>query len=53
MSRTRLVSVIAVLIFLFFVGLAYINDNIFLEKIIICSAIVGMTIVFSNAKESY
>lgn len=41
-SKSTLLPILGLLVFSFFIGLSYFNNHIFLDKILLCSVIVGM-----------
>lgn len=41
-NKSKVVSLIGLSILLFFIALSYFNDQLFFEKLIICSAILGI-----------
>jgi hypothetical protein len=48
-SKSNLLSALGLVVLLFFIGLAYLNNSIFLDKIILCSLIFGM-VLFSKLR---
>lgn len=42
LSKSKILAIISGLILLFFITLAYFNNHIFLDKIVLCSVIIGM-----------
>lgn len=41
-SKSTLLPILGLLVFIFFIALSYFNNHIFLDKILLCSVIGGM-----------
>lgn len=51
-TKTKILPIIGLLVLVFFMGMSYVNDYIFLDKIVICSFILGMVFLIKMRAES-
>lgn len=43
-SKSTFLSILGLMILIFFIAMAYLNNHIFLDKIILCSSILGLVL---------
>ncbi len=51
-TKSKILPVIGLLVLVFFMAMSYVNDSIFLDKIVICSFILGMVFFAKMRAES-
>ncbi len=48
-SKSTFLSILGLMTLIFFIAMAYLNNHVFLDKIILCSSILGL-VLFSKIR---
>jgi hypothetical protein len=51
-SKSTFLPVLGLIVLLFFIGMAYLNNHIFLDKLVLCSFILGLVFFTKMRGES-